>query len=273
MCAWSPKDSRIQMSADLEKRINEAQSAEAITEILRDAMCDQGLIKVDEINHSVWHEVQQPQPTALARVVTINGKKYSIEGKDELELEKATGELYRQVFAAAPPTQQTQQTQQTRDPQTGKFVSPQEPTSTVDDATRLAAEAAARATEQHLASLGIDVEAVRELSDKKFEDKWVTATEQFRQKHPEWQGGEENKVTLGELIAENDLIDTADPLAAMEQAYQHMQEHDLIVESPEMTYANEIAAATDQTQIDEINARFFPNTRVGAQASGMFGRR
>jgi hypothetical protein len=264
--SYGPENSRIKMDDGLEAKVAAAKSGEEICQILRQAMIDQRLIIPDAINKSVFHELTPPEPKAFVKTITeASGRELYFQGSTELELEKNIGAYYRALQPHEP----------ARDSQ-GKFV--RQPTQqevqqqqrTAEEERAAAARAAAET--QVLSELGIDVDAVRELSEKKFTDKWASATERFKEQNRDWPGGEENTQLIGQLIIDNNLQD-GDPLQALQTAYQHAVENDLLVKTREMSYAEEIAKAKTSNEIEEINGRYFSNSRAGAQASGFFNRR
>jgi hypothetical protein len=101
-------------------------------------------------------------------------------------------------------------------------------------------------------------EAVQEKQEEKFAHNWSDATSTFIARHPEWPGTEANRQALGKFIIENNLID-GDPLAAMEAAYRHARENNLLVTNPivaaraqEAEQAEKIANATTPEELRHL---------------------
>ena len=221
-------------------------------------------------------------PRGFAKTIVINGEKHILEAPTEAGLLAAENQLLQSVLA----TPAAAKTEVARDATTGRFVQAEE----VD-----AAEVQRRADldrqfrtglistenylsqsgliERYLAAQGIDVDELKSASAEKAEAKfigsWEQATEAFRARHAnDWEGGEENTARMAQIIADNDLADSADKLDAMERAYQHLKNNDLVAENPETAYQREIAAASSSAEIHAITNRYFG----GGKSSALFGR-
>src|SRR4029077_6299576 len=160
-------------SPAFQAKLDACTNPEQIKELMHKEELSRGLIKLD------WDEsfripVETPQPTGLARSVTIAGKSFLIEGKTELELEQNQTALYRRMFAE-PATG----TEQPRDPATGQFraTADQERAAAAadDGVSRVESDIVAVALREQ----GIDPEALREVSGQLLQKKWQEATEQF----------------------------------------------------------------------------------------------
>jgi hypothetical protein len=286
----SPVDSAIKVTPAMEQQIAAAQTSDEVTAIFRQAMLDQNLIRKDRYNPDVVYEM--PRAHARTKTVAIGGKNYVIEGLNETELLQKEADVWRSAGATAAAAPVVAQ-QQPRDP-AGKFV----PTAVklpaqqqADDAAEALAQndlqmkfrtgsistdeylAQSGAIERHLASKGIDVDALQEVSNKAFADRWEAGTEAFKKRHPEFEilRSEENRDVLGNIIAENGWIDR-DPAEALEAAYAIAVEKNSLGETPLVGYDREMRAAKTPADIAEITAKYYPDSRGGRERSGLFDR-
>ena len=79
--------------------------------------------------------------------------------------------------------------------------------------------------------------SVAEKQGERFTRSWADATEAFKSRHPEWVGGDANRDLIGQIIAENNLLDT-DPLEALEAAYSHAKENGSWSPTPRLRQQN-----------------------------------
>ena len=119
------------------------------------------------------------------------------------------------------------------------------------------------AVERHLESLGISTDALRAVSEARAADDWVTATEEFRNRHPEWPGGP-NREVLGQILVENGWVNSNDKLSALEKAYKFATQQNMLVANPDVEYQREVAAARSTSEIADLNAKYY--------GSGLFNR-
>ena len=286
----SPSDSAIKVTAEMEVAIAAAQTSDEVTAIFREAMLDQDLVRKDRFNPDVFYE--QSRAHGLVKTVVIAGKTHILEGDNETQLLQKEADIWRAAQGAPAAAVVTAQ-QQARDA-AGKFVpTPVRTPAQVesDDAAEAVAQADLQmrfrtgsistdeylsqsgAIERHLAAQGIDVDALQDVSNKAFASRWEAGTEVFKKRHPEFEilRSEENRDVLGNIIAENGWIDR-DPAEALEAAYAIAVEKKSLVETPLVGYEKEIAAAKNTTEIAEITAKYFPNSRGGRESAGIFDR-
>jgi len=289
-----------QFDDGFEARIAACTTGQEIAALMHERAVSAGLVQRDIYDPNVLIPVEQPVPTALAKVVRVNGVVHTIEGKNETELAQNEAKLFRAIFEGRVDEdgdillEQEQSTPARRDAATGRFVAEQH-----DDADAQALEAARQAElelkfkrgelntsdyleqsgaiERVLAAKGIDVSLLQTASavkiEEDFENDWASAVESFRERHPDWIGGEENKNLLGSLIAENNLNEADDKLQALEDVYAFAVQNNLLVE----TLESKIAAANDPTTLRQIlqNPERQEQVRRGldsARASDLFGR-
>jgi hypothetical protein len=253
-------------SPAFQAKLDACTNPEQIKELMHQEELSRGLIKLD------WDEsfripVETPQPTGLARSVTIAGKSFVIEGKTELELEQNQTALYRRVFA-----EPAAGTEQPRDPASGQFRA----TADQERAAAASVDAAAKveldlkfkrgeisaaeyieqsgAVKDYLAKEGVSIDALKTAVDQtqtaSYEQSWAQATEQFLASS-DWPGGTENQKRLGEtLIA---MGATKEPsVKTLRRAYDHLKKNNLLVENAELTREKRLAEAKTPAEIREI---------------------
>jgi hypothetical protein len=275
--AWTPENSRVRVDAALEEKINGA-SAEEIKEIMKSEMVSQGFVKRDWDPELFIENPIGTAPRAHARAVTINGTKHVVEGATEIELEKAVGDLYR---AQLTPAATTQQTEQPRDISTGRFVSAEEAANKAElelqfkrgDISAADYLQKSGAISDFLEQQGVPLEdlkaQVAEKQGQKLEQSWADATEEFKARNPEWHAHacEGNKNIIGQLLVENNLIDAEDKVAALERAFNHARENNLLGANPDTEYQRELQEARSPEEINAVNHKYF-----GGSGSGLFNR-
>jgi hypothetical protein len=253
--AFFPKDSAIQVPAgsDLEKAIASASSVSEIQTLLHEAARAQKLIEPDPFDRDGqdWfshHAVETPQPKGFAKTVTLDGKKHILQSDTEDGLVQEEIRLMRDLFAG-----RQAETQQ-RD-SAGRFIA-QPPTQEEMDAEAArvaalnvdpAAAALAPSVTAALQAAGIDVAALRELTQTKqneaYINAWAGAATAFGEAHPEYPASEANKNILARFISENNLLDAEDKEGALEAAYTFAVENQKLVETTE---AKQARAAEEQ---------------------------
>jgi hypothetical protein len=277
--AFDPSNSAIRVDASLEEQLKGAYH-EQIKELLKMAAVDQHLA-VREWDQSILTPTalaDAPRPQKFARSVTINGTKTILESSSQEELDQAETAIYR-VAMAQPVATETHIERPRND--RGQF------DSDLDAANKAELELQFKrgeisasdylqksgAVADYLAQQGVplaDLKAsVAEKSEIRAAQGWADATEEFKARHPEWLGGEANAKTIGQILIENDLVDASDKLEAMESAYNHARENNMLVTNPQVEARDRIASATS---INDILDATGYNDRVSGRSSGMFGR-
>jgi hypothetical protein len=103
-----------------------------------------------------------------------------------------------------------------------------------------------------LKSQTIDPEALREFSANREAQGWTQATEQFRQNHPDWIGGQANVELIGIVISDPsnaEVFNGLSPLESLERAYQHLVDTNQLRENPEVTQYQKLAGANSPEEI------------------------
>lgn len=285
--SYTPENSAVKVPAgsDLEKAIAAAPNAEVIISLLHNAAVAQHLCVPDLYDEHLLHAVEPGSAAAahnLAKVVTINGQKHTLEAATETELLAKENTLLRETFS----TQPAAATEQPRDA-AGKFVSAADQAQLTDaeqaevfhrtelDLKFKRGEISAKtyieqsgAVSEYLSERGIDESALQEVSSQKFARSWESAAGEFKERHPEWLGGGANRDLLGQLILDNGLTES-DPLEALEAVYDYAVKNNLLVENPQVTaqksYEEAIAGAKSSSEVEEINHRFFGGRMNGSQ--------
>jgi hypothetical protein len=263
----TPENSRITTDAEFERAVAAASSAEEIKTLMHDRAVQLGIVVPDLYSPDVLLPVDQPTPKRFGKSVTVDGQKRFFEADSELELEREIGNYFRETLAAQETNPARQQQQQSRDESTGRFVPADQGHAEEDAFVRADLElrfkrgeistdeylAQSGAIERHLAAQGVDMEALREVGAKKFEQSWEQATQEFLQSPlgRTWVGGEENKNILGQLIASNNLSETDDKVGALAAAFEFAKENGLLVENPEVEVRKAISGATSFEEIME----------------------
>jgi hypothetical protein len=253
--SFTPEQSRIRTDASIEEQIAAAPTAAEIQRILRDAAVNQGLVRPDIYDPNVLHEVPAGDVARaqgrLAKTVTINGKKYILEGASEQELVHAETNLYRSIF------QPEVATEQTRDA-AGRFVEvPVEP-SPVDDAVAHA-----------LKAQGISIDDLRatvaEKQGGEYRERWAAAVEEFKNSPTgqDWVGGQDNLQTVARILQENPELMDAPSVETLAAVWDHMKQHNLVAENPEVTTFQKLSAARSPEEIREA---------LGRSSTSLFGR-
>ena len=294
--AFTPENSAIRMTPELEARIATA-SAEEIKSILAEATVAQGLATRDIYDPQVLlpTALANTAPRGFARPITIDGVKHIVEGTTELELEQNTTALYRSIFAG---NADEEDSTPARDAATGRFVaeSTQDDDASALEAVRLAelelkfkrGEISTAkyieesgALDMALRARGINPDLLQEASEVRAQEttdsEWNEAVQQFVARHPEWPGGDSNRDLVGQLLMENNLTDTDDKLGALEAVYDHAVQKGLLVVNPETELNQRILDARNPYELRD--ALQSPERREALERgmdldrqSGLFGR-
>jgi hypothetical protein len=296
MAIDNTNSSAIKMNANLEERINAAQTSAEVTAILHQAAIDQGLVRPDVYDPNILIPTEPgTAPQKFAKRVAVDGKNLIFEGDSELLVEQRITEYFRDLLEkpanaaaeAAAAAARTQQTDQARGAD-GKFVSQEE----ADRVHQL--EVLNRAdldlkfkrgeisTADYMATSGVlenyvektlgvsmdDIQAAaQEKQQARFSASWEQATAEFLNSSAggSWPGGDENKNALGVILQEHGLVDAEDKVAALKTAYKFMQEHNLLVVPRDVAFKTALESAKSAEEIREI-------TRAYSGTSGLFNR-
>jgi len=273
--AFDPSNSAIRVDASLEEKLKGA-THEQIKELLKEAAVEQRLA-VREWDQSILTatELASTAPKKVGKVVVLNGVKHSLIGNDEADLLAQENAMYRAAMEQPAATTQ-QATEQPHDISTGRFVSAEDAAATAElelqfkrgDISAADYLQKSGAVADYLAKQGVPLEdlkaQVAEKQGQRLEQSWADATEEFKARHPEWAGGEFNKNAIGQILVENNLIGAEDKVAALELAYNHARENNLLGENPDTTYARELSEARSPEEINSVNHKYF--------GSGIFNR-
>jgi len=271
--AFTPENSAIRVDAALEEKLKGA-SFEEIKAHLANAAVQQQLAVPDAYDSSVLlpTDLANAAPKKVGKVVRLNGVTHSLIADDEAGLLAQENALYRQAKQPAATVELAAQPRNER----GQFVSAEDPAARAElelafkrgDVSAADYLQRSGAVAEYLEKQGIPLEdlqaSVAEKQGQKFEQSWADATEEFKARHPEWIGGDRNRNIIGKIIAENNLVDAEDKVAALELAYSHARENDLLVENPDTAYQRELQEARSAEEITAVNRKYF--------SSGLFNR-
>ncbi len=268
---FRPSDSNLKITAALEEKIHNATSNVELIALLHEAQIEQRLVERDpadwagRASYYDMHPVEQPV-APFTRTLNVNGTAYTISAATPELLERAELEKMREIISAAPAA-----TGQTRDEQ-GRFTRAElneTAESVIDGNVDPAATAISKTVTDALAQAGVDVNALREFTHQKqgqkLSDDWAQAAVRFGERHPEFPHSEENKNVLATLISENNLVDDADKLDAMERCYQFAKENEMFSETKEQLaakLAEKIAKCTDQNELRALIGYTDPDAHI-----------
>jgi hypothetical protein len=266
--AFTPENSRIITDAEFEAAVAAAASAEEIKSLMHDRAIQQGIVTPDRYSPDVLlaTPLANSMPKSFAQRLVVDGKTFFLEAESQAELDAKVADFIRSTTQT--PATQTQTEHQPRDA-AGRFTADQGRT----DENAFARNelelkfkrgeistdeylSQSGAIERHLAEQGVDMEALREASGRKYEQSWEQATQEFLQSGEgrTWPGGEENKQRLGQVLIEMGLIESpsAESLA---RAYEYLRENDGLVPNPEVQAHQKISEATTFEEIVEAARR------------------
>lgn len=284
--AFTPEDSAIRLTADDEAKIA-TMDGEQIKLFMREVALRDHLISLDPYSGD-------PIPTPLADnapkrfAKTISVKIDGVPHKEIVEADSPEALLraendYLARLLAEPASQSSEpmRSEQPREAATGRFASPtpDDDADAADIAARAEIElrfkrgeistdqylAESGAIERHLQSIGVDIPELQQRG-------WENATEEFRARHPEWQGGEAAKSAMANAVISLGL-DSEPSVATLEKAYNHLLSTNSLPANPELQreqeYLKALDAATDPRQVHEITAKYYG----GRGSSSIFGGR
>jgi hypothetical protein len=266
MSEISPSKLGEQFDAEFQTKLDACENPEQIKELMHKQELSRGLIKLD------WDEsfripIETPEPRTFARTVVIAGQKHVLEGASELEVTQKETELFRRVFAE--PAARTEPREQPRNERVEDAAARAELELKFKKGDISASDYLQQsgAISDYLATQGVPLEELKaQVAAKQNEDfqrSYKDATTKFIARHPEWQGGDKNRETLGRIIIEQNL-DHSDPLRALEHAYDYARKNNMLVENPDVAYHHEMQAARSHEDIARVNHKYF--------GTGLFNR-
>lgn len=231
----------------------------------------------DKVAADAAAKIAEPtsEETPFKQTEVINGREFIFEAPTELELERMIANAYR-VASAVKET--------TEEPKPAAV----DPNQAALDKAAAEAEATAKtelelkfrrgeisaseyieqsgAVKNYLEKQGLPLEAlkasVEENANRKYEQSWADAVEEFK-KGPgsDWPGGENNQEIMGLQIQALGLLEAEDKVAALAQVYEHMKSRDMVVPpkvsvSTDTSVADAAAAkaAADKVAADAVTA-------------------
>lgn len=265
MSGLTAENSAIKVTPEIEEHLRTLNSADEIKKYMSSMAETQGLVRSDLYDPNVKIPVAPGSaPLAYAKILTINGQKFTLEAPTEAELLHKENELLRQTFEGKTPTGDAP----ARDEATGRFVTAKTPAEQgAEDerkaglllqfqmgqisATQYIEESGA--VGEYLEKQGVPLEdlktALLERQDAKAVASWQSATDEFLNspEGADWPGGPNLKV-IGKLLADNGLEDSpsAETLAA---CWKHMKENGLALSNPEVETQQRISEATSVEEI------------------------
>jgi hypothetical protein len=263
--------------AEFEKQVANCTSAAEISELMKNRSISMGLCRRE------WDETlvvpnDQPVPQKVGRVVILNNVKHSLTANSEAELLAQESAIYRAALEK-PATTQTEQPRNER----GQFTAV-EPTITDDEKTALelrwqlgqisAADYIEQsgAMESYLASQGIDVNVLREVTStqkaERYEKSWAEATEEFLASTPWWVGGHENTERVGEVLIKMGAEESPSS-ENLKRAAEYLRDNNMLVENPAVA-ARQQEAETEQRIGNSMSVEQIRDAL--GRSSGMFGR-
>jgi hypothetical protein len=271
--SYTPENSSIRTSAEIEKAISEAPSQAAVQQILRQAAIDQKIVTPDAYDPNVLLEVEPgSQPRAYAKRITVNGVTHLIEGSSETDLLAKENAFFKEQFTAT-----TQQHEQPRDAADAAKAAQDElfRRSELELKFKRGELSAADYLEQsgavaeYLEKAGVPLEdlqaSVEEKQNTRMRQSWEEATEAFLNspEGQDWPGGEENLTRIGNLLQKMDA--TEEPsVENLAIAYKWLRDNNQIVPNPETETQSKIASAKTPQEIREA---------LGRGSSSLFGGR
>jgi|SRR6267378_1017086 len=275
--SFTPDNSAIKVTQDLQDALKNADASE-ISGIMSQARLSQGLVRPDWDPSFLIEVENTAAPRKFAKSITVDGQKRIFEAESELELERSIGDYFRALQGAQesnPARQQQQTTEQPRN-ERGQFVSAEDAAAKAElelqfkrgDISTSDYLQKSGAISDYLQKAGVPLEDLKaqiaQTQGQRSEQAWADAVEVFKERNPSWCGGEVNKNLIGQILIENQWIDAEDKVAALELAYNHARENNLLGENPDTTYARELSEAQSPEQINAVNHKFF--------GSGLFNR-
>jgi len=182
------------LGAEFEKKIANA-DFETIKVLMAQRAVASGLVQRDAYDPTVLIPTDRAAaPQRFAKTLEVAGKTLIFEGDSELQVERNIGDYFR-ALAPREPAETPKPATQLRDEQ-GQFLSAEDAAAKaelelrfkrgdIDTATYLAESGAVDA---YLQSQGVSLDDLREVSTQKFTANWVSATQAFLERHPDWQG-------------------------------------------------------------------------------------
>jgi hypothetical protein len=283
---YTPENSAIKMTPELETALNKASSPEEMKDILHHAAIEQALVVPDIYDASnllPTEKATAPQARRFAK--KLDGQFF--EGDSELEVEKAIGDYMRAKINQ--PEARTDV--QPRDEQ-GRFTADQ---GRADENAVQRAEldmrfkrgeisteeylTASGAIERYLEEQGVPLEdlkaSVAEKQAERYEQSWQDATKEFLNSSEgrSWPGGQENLQRVGTLIQKMGNENAQDKVGALTAAYRYMKVNDLVASNPELERERRIREARSPEDLRiALEAHSADERRIAGGSSSPFSR-
>jgi len=220
MSEISPSAYGENLPAEVVEALKSASSQTEVQRIIRDYAVNNSevVFQRDAINPEVFTPVEGKQAAKVEKAITIDGKRYVVEGATETEALQRQNELLQQLMSGTEPATATsgateEPVEQERDDENGRVVT---------------------TTPQ----------------DRAFEQSWADAVQEFLHSPAgaDWPGGDKNKEILGQLLVANGLQDASDKVQALADTFEHMRLYRLL----DTSVVETIQAASKQRQADDL---------------------
>jgi hypothetical protein len=255
--------------AEFEKLVSECRTADEIKALYAEKAVREGLVVRDIYDPSVLLVNDRvAAPTKFGKSITVDGKQIIFEGDNEADIEaRITAYLQSQKRPAETQTE----VQETPRDERGRFVSEEDVCAKAELELKfkrgeLSTEdylAQSGAFDKYLASQGVTMDSLRKVANDGYKADWKSATAEFLERHPEWEGGAANLQEASKTL-EALHLDDSPSLESLETAYADMQRRNAVAENPELTALREIhERMANANSVEEIRS-------IG---SSLFGRR
>jgi hypothetical protein len=264
----SPEHSAITLTPEMEAYLNTLVSTEEISAYLADIAVNQGLVTRDIYSPDVLipTALASATPKKVGKVVRLNGVAHPLIADDEAGLLAQETQLYRQALTR--PNAPAEPTELPRN-ERGQFVSAEDAAAKAELELKFkrgdvsAGEYIARSgvVADYLEAQGVPLSALQEAVEEKQTARdgqsWADATSAFVARHGDWPGGEQNKITIANYLVEHNLVDAEDKNAALEAAYAHAVENNLLSENPAVAYQREVSECMNAEDMRRVNHKYF----------------
>jgi hypothetical protein len=262
--AFSPSDSAIRVTPEVEAHLETLVSADEIKSYLARVAVDQNLCTRDRFSPDVLIPVE-PGTTAKRFAQTVEvvgvGKKI-FEGDSELDVTRQVNDFLRTQFSQ-PATPQTEQPRGND----GRFVSAEEAQADLRLRIMRGETTIDQAVGEYLQAQGIPIEdlqaTVQAKANQRVAQSWEAATEEFlKTAGQDWPGGPRNLALMSDVLTKMDCIDepSVENLAA---AYKWLKDNNRLVANEEVELQKRIESAKSP---EELRAA------LGRGSSSLFGR-
>lgn len=196
--------------------INTLTRPEDIAAYLHDQEVAAGLRSVDPMNPDVRHEVERVAQLFTASI-TVDGKSYTFSGDNQADVDRQQIEFFKSTFSSSQPSQVRTTNDTVARTADGRFAREERQPSLTQGLDDVTGGLVAKA----LAAEGISLDDLKaavaeKQADKRVVSSWAQATIDFKNQHPDWEGGENMVELIGTKLAELGL--TNQPSARSIQA-------------------------------------------------------